>query len=66
MKFHENPSNGSPVVPCGRADRHDEELIVAFRNFTKSASKWNEIKENGRKNTEVKTMITQRKKGTEK
>jgi len=23
-KFHENPSNGSRVVPCGRTDRHDE------------------------------------------
>jgi len=28
IKFHENPSNGSPVVPCGRTggqrDRHNE------------------------------------------
>jgi len=23
-KFHENPSSGSRVVPCGRTDRHDE------------------------------------------
>jgi len=22
IKFHENPSSGSRVVPCGRADRH--------------------------------------------
>jgi hypothetical protein len=24
IKFHENPCNGSRVVPCGRIDRHDE------------------------------------------
>jgi len=24
MKFHENSSSGSGVVPCGRTDRHDE------------------------------------------
>jgi hypothetical protein len=24
VKFHENPSNGSRVVPCGVTDRHDE------------------------------------------
>jgi len=43
IKFHENPSSGIPVVPCGRAggwtdgqtDRQtDMKLTVAFRNFT--------------------------------
>jgi len=24
IKFHENPSSGSRVVPCGQTDRHDE------------------------------------------
>ena len=24
IKFHENPSSGSRVVPCGRADGHEE------------------------------------------
>ena len=24
LKFHENPSSGSRVVPCGQTDRHDE------------------------------------------
>jgi len=24
IKFHENPLRGSRVVPCGRADRHDD------------------------------------------
>jgi hypothetical protein len=24
IKFYQNPSNGSRVVPCGRTDRHDE------------------------------------------
>jgi hypothetical protein len=29
--FHENPSNGSRVIPGGRTDM--TQLIVAFRNF---------------------------------
>jgi len=37
IKFHENPSSESQVVPCGRADMTG--LIVAFRKFTK-APKW--------------------------
>jgi hypothetical protein len=24
IKFHENPSSGSRIVPCGQMDRHDE------------------------------------------
>jgi len=24
IKFHENPSRGSRVVPCGQTDRHDD------------------------------------------
>jgi len=31
IKFHENPSSGSWVVPCGRTDM--TKLIVSFRNF---------------------------------
>jgi len=31
IKFHENPSNGSRVVACGRTEMM--KLIVAFRNF---------------------------------
>jgi hypothetical protein len=34
IKFHENPSSGSGVVPCGRTEK--TKLIVAFRNFTKA------------------------------
>jgi hypothetical protein len=35
MKFHENPSAGSPVVPCGYTDGRTDmtKLIAAFRNF---------------------------------
>jgi hypothetical protein len=38
FKFHENPSSGSWVNPCGRTDGRTDmvELIVAFRNFTKT------------------------------
>ena len=35
IKFHENPSSGSPVLPCGRTDGQTDmtKLMVAFRNF---------------------------------
>jgi hypothetical protein len=35
IKFYENPSSGSRVVPCGRTDRQRDmtEMIVAFRIF---------------------------------
>jgi len=35
IKFHENPSTGSPVAPRGRAGRRTAgitKLIIAFRN----------------------------------
>jgi hypothetical protein len=37
MNFHENPSSGSRVFPCGRTDRqagrHMTKLLIAFRIF---------------------------------
>ena len=36
VRFHENPSNGSRVVPCGRTDRHDEP-ICHFSKFCECA-----------------------------
>jgi hypothetical protein len=35
IKYHENLSSGSRVVPCGQTDRQTDvkKLIVAFRNF---------------------------------
>ena len=38
VKFHENPSSGSRVVPCGQMDRqtHMTKLTVAFRTFAKA------------------------------
>jgi len=42
IKFHENPSSDSRVVPCGRTGGRTDgqtditKLIVAFRNFAKS------------------------------
>ena len=35
IRFHENPSSGSRVVPCGQTDRQTDmtKLVVAFRNF---------------------------------
>ena len=31
FQFHENPSGGSPIVPCGQTDV--KKLVVALRNF---------------------------------
>ena len=35
IRFHENPSSGSQVVPCGGTDGEADmaKLIVTFRNF---------------------------------
>ena len=35
--FHENPSSGSRVLPCGRSDWQTDmtKIMVAFRNFAK-------------------------------
>ena len=34
IKFNQNPSSGSGVVPCGQTDM---KLIVAFRDFAKAS-----------------------------
>ena len=41
IKFSENPSIGSRVVPCGRTDGHTDmtKLIVAFRNCANAHEK---------------------------
>jgi hypothetical protein len=37
-KFHENPSTGSRVVPCGQTDGPtDMTKLIAFRNFAKAS-----------------------------
>ena len=35
IKFYQNPSTGSRVIPCGQTDGQTDitKLIVAFRNF---------------------------------
>jgi len=38
-KFHENPSNGSQVVPRGRSDM--SKIVIAFRNFENSPTNFN-------------------------
>ena len=37
IKFHENPSGGSRVVPCGQTDRHDE-ANIRFSHKNQSAN----------------------------
>jgi hypothetical protein len=45
IEFHENPSNGSRVVPCGQTDGLADglaammKLTVAFRNFANASKK---------------------------
>jgi len=44
IKFHENPSSGSPVVPYGqRTDGRTDmtKLIVAFQNFANAPTNEN-------------------------
>ena len=47
VKFHENPSGGSRVVPCGRRGvvrRTDmTRLIVAIRNFANAPKNPNKV-----------------------
>ena len=33
IKRNDSPFSGSPVVPCGRTDRHDEANSRLFANF---------------------------------
>jgi len=49
IKFHENPSSESRVVPCGRADgrTYVTNLIIAFRNLANSPKQgglWNHLR----------------------
>ena len=41
MKFHENPSSGNRVVPCGRSDGRTDmtKLIVVFLSFANAPEK---------------------------
>ena len=41
IKFHENPSSGSRVDPCGQTDERTDmtKLLVAFSNFANSPKK---------------------------
>jgi hypothetical protein len=43
--FHEYPSSGNPVVPCGRTVKQTDmaKLIVAFRNFAHAPKNWHRI-----------------------
>jgi hypothetical protein len=37
MKFHENPSNGSRVVPCWRSDRRtDRTKLIVFSEILRT------------------------------
>jgi hypothetical protein len=46
IKFHENPSSGSTVVPCGRTEM--TKLTVACRNFANEPNKKIIERERGR------------------
>jgi hypothetical protein len=42
ITFHENPSSGSRVAPCGQTDGRTDmtQLMDDFRNFANSPKKW--------------------------
>ena len=48
IKFHENPSSGSRVVPCGQTDGLTDmaKLIVAFRSFANAPKNGTSNKQN--------------------
>jgi hypothetical protein len=39
IEFHENPSSGSQVVPCGQTDGRTNRLTVTFYNFENAPNK---------------------------
>jgi len=39
IKFHENPSSGSRVVPCGQTDRRDEAKSLFYAIWRKRRKK---------------------------
>jgi len=43
INFNNNPSSGSPVVPCGQTDgrRDKKKLTVASRNFVNESKNYN-------------------------
>ena len=45
IKFNQNSSSGSRVVPCGQTKRRTDmtKLILAFRNFANAPKKWQNI-----------------------
>jgi len=47
-KFHENPSSGSRVVPCGQTGGQTDmtQLIVAFSNFADAPKKKVDVSSN--------------------
>jgi len=46
IKFRENPSSGSRVVPCGQTDRQDEgNVTAAFRNSANAPKKTGDARE---------------------
>ena len=42
-EFHENPSNGRPVGPCGRTETDKEQFTVAFCNFSNAPKNWHAV-----------------------
>jgi hypothetical protein len=57
MKFHENPSSRSRVVPCRRTDRHDE-ASCKFRNFANAPKKHKETVKKNQDNKKLNVEST--------
>ena len=59
IKFHQNPSSGSRVVPCGRTEGQTDmtKLTVAFRNFAKRLEKGKVRPRIGNKVPEMRVLV---------
>jgi len=51
IKFHENRSTGSRVVPCGRKDRHDQANSLRTRLKSERLASFQSISHQWRINT---------------
>jgi hypothetical protein len=58
IKFHENPSSGSRVVPCGQTDM--KKPVVAFRNIANAPNKTSKRSSTHPDTVPLRAVVTRR------